>query len=386
MRLTGLHSHFFLLVAVMSFPATGSPVDCSDASQDRERCAEAAGGEPEAGVISQERSRERMAVLGSFSRQSNIDELLNRLELLVERENLPLRPVTSNRFGSSATRVGLAGLGSANVGNYLQTIKALGFPDVWITYAEVALPPRSDSGETSGGEQLMPVVKDEPVTTSPEVIAVPNEAEVVTRVFRDPPPSVDNVSSGQAAEDRFSISLETSGSSREDPGSEQLRAEDFLSDERAPEEVLGAVPAPSGEPVYLTEPADEQGEVSCTGTTEEILNCSLGDVRRLLKNWVLAWGAGDIEAYLSFYTKARSPRDDMNRSQWEANRRQRVSPDRDVEINLKLESLGIGDSGLFDVVFRQEYISPNYQDNVRKRLFLLREADGLKIWKEEVLP
>ena len=53
---------------------------------------------------------------------------------------------------------------------------------------------------------------------------------------------------------------------------------------------------------------------------------------------------------------------------------------------MKLESLGIGDSGLFDVVFRQEYISPNYQDNVRKRLFLLREADGLKIWKEEVLP
>ena len=100
-----------------------------------------------------------MAVLGSFSRQSNIDELLNRLELLVERENLPLRPVTSTRFGSSATRVGssatrvgLAGLGSANVGNYLQTIKALGFPDVWITYAEVALPPRSDGGETSGGE------------------------------------------------------------------------------------------------------------------------------------------------------------------------------------------------------------------------------------------
>ena len=65
---------------------------------------------------------------------------------------------------------------------------------------------------------------------------------------------------------------------------------------------------------------------------------------------------------------------------------QLVSPDRDVEINPKLESLGIGYSGLFDVVFRQEYISPNYQDNVRKRLFLLREADGLKIWKEEVLP
>ena len=58
----------------------------------------------------------------------------------------------------------------------------------------------------------------------------------------------------------------------------------------------------------------------------------------------------------------------------------------DGEINLKLESLGIGDSGLLDVVFSQNYVSPDYQDTVRKRLFLLREADGLKIWKEEVLP
>ena len=99
MRLTGLNGHYFLLVAVMSFPAIGSPVDCSDASQDRESCAEAGSGEPEPGVVSQERSRERMAVLGSFSRQSNIDELLNRLELLVERENLPLRPVTSTGSG-----------------------------------------------------------------------------------------------------------------------------------------------------------------------------------------------------------------------------------------------------------------------------------------------
>ena len=62
----------------------------------------------------------------------------------------------------------------------------------------------------------------------------------------------------------------------------------------------------------------------------------------------------------------------MTRSQWEANRRQRVSPDRDAEINLKLESLGVSDSGLFDIVFRQNYISRDYQDTVRKRLFLLR--------------
>ena len=353
MKLAGLQGHFFLISAVMSFAAMASPMDCQEWEQDRELCAEEANVEPERGAISQELSRERMAVLGSFSRQANVDELLNRLALLVEKENLPLRPVTATKAGSSATRVGLAGRGSTNVGSYLQTIKTLGFPDAWLTDAEIAFSPRADRGETSGGDQLMPAV---------------------------------NAAAVQAAENELSTSVDVSGSAPEDAPSEQLRADNFPSDEWAAETVPGATLAFPDELLVPAEPAGEHGDLNCVGTTEEILNCSVGDVRRLLKNWVLAWGAGDVDAYLSFYTKTRSPRDDMTRSQWEANRRQRVSPDRDAEINLKLESLGVSDSGLFDIVFRQNYIWRDYQATVRKRLFLLREADGLKIWKEEVLP
>ena len=386
MKLAGLQVHFFLISAVMSFAAMASPVDCLEVDQDLELCAEAASGKPERGVISQEFSRERMAVLGSFSRQSNVDKLLNRLALLVEQENLPLRPVTATKVGSSATRVGLAGLGSANVGSYLQTIKTLGFPDAWLTDAEIAFSPLADGGEISGGDQLMPAVNDESGPDSLEVIAAEAEAEAVTPTFRDASPAVGNAAAVQVAENGLSTSVDVSGSAPEGSLPEQLRAENFLSEARASEIVPGATLAFPDEPLVVIEPADEQSDVSCSGTTEEILNCSVGDVRRLMKNWVLAWGAGDVDAYLNFYTKTRSPRDDMNRSQWEANRRQRVSPDRDAEINLKLESLGVSDSGLFDVVFRQNYISRDYQDTVRKRLFLLREADGLKIWKEEVLP
>ncbi len=113
----------------------------------------------------------------------------------------------------------------------------------------------------------------------------------------------------------------------------------------------------------------------CTGTTEERLRCHSDEVRDLLRDWVL-----------SLYTSVRSPWDDMSRSDWVQNRRERVTPERPAEINLKLESMGLEDSGIFDVVFRQQYSSPSYQDEVRKRLFLLHEGDELKIWKEEVLP
>ncbi len=125
--------------------------------------------------------------------------------------------------------------------------------------------------------------------------------------------------------------------------------------------------------------------VSCTGTTEELLQCYSGEVKDFLRQWVRAWGDGDIETYLSLYSTLRSPRDDMSRDDWVVNRRQRIGPDKDIEINLKLESMGLEDSGIFDVIFVQQYRSNDYRDEVRKRLFLVREAGDLKIWKEETL-
>lgn len=125
---------------------------------------------------------------------------------------------------------------------------------------------------------------------------------------------------------------------------------------------------------------------TCTGTTEEMLQCYSPEVKDFLRRWAQAWGNGDIETYLSLYTSARSPRDDLTRSEWVAHRRARIGPEKQIELNLKLESMGLEDSGIFDVIFVQHYRSSTFQDQVRKRLFLLREGGELKIWKEEVLP
>ena len=133
-----------------------------------------------------------------------------------------------------------------------------------------------------------------------------------------------------------------------------------------------------GSPVWAATP--------CTGTTEEMLQCYSPEVKDFLGQWARAWGNGDIETYLSLYTSARSPRNDLTRSEWEAHRRARIGPDKEIELNLKLESMGLEDSGIFDVIFTQHYRSATYEDRVRKRLFLLREAGELRIWKEEVLP
>ena len=131
--------------------------------------------------------------------------------------------------------------------------------------------------------------------------------------------------------------------------------------------------------------ATSAGTQTCSGTTEELLVCYAPEVKEFLRQWVRSWGEGDIETYLSLYNSIRSPVDGMDRAAWESHRRARVSPDRQIEINLKLESMGLEDSGIFDVVFTQQYESETYKDQMRKRLFLIREAGELRIWKEEAI-
>lgn len=126
-------------------------------------------------------------------------------------------------------------------------------------------------------------------------------------------------------------------------------------------------------------------EDQCTGTTEQRLECQAPNIKMFLRSWVSAWADGDFEGYLSHYTTGRSPRSDMTREEWEAHRRARISPDQDIKIDLKLESMGLEDSGIYDVVFVQHYRSETYSDQVRKRLFLLPEAGKFRIFKEEAI-
>lgn len=124
---------------------------------------------------------------------------------------------------------------------------------------------------------------------------------------------------------------------------------------------------------------------TCQGTTQEKLVCQSDQVKALLKQWVLALSEGDIDTYLDLYTSLRSPKDGMSRDEWEKLSRARVSHDNLVEIDLKLESLGMEDSGILDVVFLKLTHSDGTPDTTRKRLFLVHEAGDLKIWKEELL-
>lgn len=91
-------------------------------------------------------------------------------------------------------------------------------------------------------------------------------------------------------------------------------------------------------------------------------------VRGRLDAFVAAWEAGDADAYLSFYWPEKSPLAGKTYEQWKQNRQQRVTPDKDIQIDvlrLRSEMLENGD---FVTEFTQRYSSKGYSDKTKKRL------------------
>lgn len=115
------------------------------------------------------------------------------------------------------------------------------------------------------------------------------------------------------------------------------------------------------------------------------VECYRSEVKQFLQSWVIAWGDSEVNDYIEHYATFESPRPDMTRSQWEAERKNRLTRNEDIAVTLELDSMGISDSGDVDVIFLQNYVSDSYHDVVKKQLFLQRSPDGLKIKREVVL-
>jgi hypothetical protein len=138
--------------------------------------------------------------------------------------------------------------------------------------------------------------------------------------------------------------------------------------------------------------------IDCSGTQgSELTECAqdgpistnlskqLAELTEFLESWLNAWGRGDIDAYFSHYMANQSPIAGLSRPQWEKQRRRSVAPARHIQVSIELESMGIDAQNVIDVVFLQRYSAKGYQDLTKKRIYLVRQGDQLKISREEVL-
>lgn len=113
---------------------------------------------------------------------------------------------------------------------------------------------------------------------------------------------------------------------------------------------------------------------------ESLLKVEIGYV---VERWRESWSDGDAGRYLANYSEAFTPPNEVARDRWEAGRRYRVKPEKNIQLELAdmnivmLEELSKG-----VVEFNQQYQSGDYVEMSRKRLELVREDGTWKIATE----
>lgn len=123
------------------------------------------------------------------------------------------------------------------------------------------------------------------------------------------------------------------------------------------------------------------------GQAEELTRHRVrNDVERTVMGWSKAWSDQDPVRYLSYYSQNFMVPNGLDRSQWEGQRKQRITRPQFVRVSLVDLEIALHQEGLVHANFLQSYRSDGFEDRVRKTLHLVREGDSWKITKEIAAP
>lgn len=110
-------------------------------------------------------------------------------------------------------------------------------------------------------------------------------------------------------------------------------------------------------------------------------NAAAKEAEAMVYAWAKAWAARDVKHYLSYYGKEFDPPGSMKRSEWENERRQRIS--NKSNISIKLENLNVSVDGNKAVAkFRQNYKANGLAVSSNKTLDLVSNGDRWYIIRE----
>lgn len=108
-------------------------------------------------------------------------------------------------------------------------------------------------------------------------------------------------------------------------------------------------------------------------------------ISQAIYDWSGAWSEQNVPAYLAAYTADFRPDDGLSHSQWEVQRRERVSAPSRIAVRVLNPQIELLSPGHARVTFVQTYESDNYSDRVRKLLELRETDSGWQISRETTL-
>ena len=100
-----------------------------------------------------------------------------------------------------------------------------------------------------------------------------------------------------------------------------------------------------------------------------------------VRAWASAWAAKDVKSYLGAYGKEFDPPGNMKRSEWESERKDRITSKSSISV--KLEGLNVSVNGNKATArFRQDYKANGLAVSSRKTLELVKNGDRWQIVRE----
>ena len=109
------------------------------------------------------------------------------------------------------------------------------------------------------------------------------------------------------------------------------------------------------------------------------------DISKQLGAWALEWSKGNVEGYLSFYSTSFNPEGDVSLEKWKSQRRQRITPNQ--EINVQLENIETNNikPNLIEASFKQIYTSRSIKARANKKITFEKHNNQWRIIREEIV-
>ncbi len=104
-------------------------------------------------------------------------------------------------------------------------------------------------------------------------------------------------------------------------------------------------------------------------------------IEKTIRDWAQAWSRQDVAAYLAFYGKNFVPPHGIDRSAWEAQRRQRLLAPKQIKVQVSNLSLTVTE-GKATAKFKQRYEAEHLQGTYNKTLELELQDGQWKIISE----
>ncbi len=123
------------------------------------------------------------------------------------------------------------------------------------------------------------------------------------------------------------------------------------------------------EPVVLEpvtpEPVTPQPVVQQAATDPE-------DIATAVRGWASAWSAQDVDGYLDSYAPSFRPANGASRASWNRYRRDRLTKPSFIQVDVSDLNIDVASPDSATATFEQRYRSDNYEDQVRKKLDMVR--------------